>query len=150
MRSKSWIWTQACQTLKPTLLEQLGIQVWSIARNNVSVFFNFQRHSQLAFLTVSCLGDSAHNCWSPSPQYLLFLKFGVQYSLCTWPCSLSFPNHLSLLEQWSCISNKENESQTSGHRWVCRYTPLIGHTLSNVRILIQECHRGLLPRTWPL
>lgn len=144
-------WIQVRRTLK--------LKHSSYNPGNSGIVISFRKYSQyllnllaslLTFLTVSCLGDSVHSCWSPSPKYLLILRFGAQNSLATWLCSLSFPNHPPLLEQWLCITNKKDESQTSGHKWVCSYTPLVGHTLSNVRILIQDGHRDLLPRTWPL
>lgn len=149
MRGKPWILTEACQTAKPTLLGQLEFRYDQLP-GIVSVFSIFQRQCLLTFFTAACLGYSVHTCWSPSLQCLVFLKSGAQKSLSTWLCSLSFPNCPSLLDKWPCISSKGNKSRTGGHKWVCSYTPLVGHTLSNVRILIQECHRGLLPRTWPL
>ena len=155
MRSISILIANEKQTLDWTL----KLKHSSYNPGNSGIVISFQKYSQyllnllaslLTFLTVSCLGDSVHSSWSPSPKYLLILRFGAQNSLATWLCSLSFPNHPSLLEQWLCISNKKDESQTGGHKWVCSYTPLVGHTLSNVRILIQDGHRDLLPRTWPL
>lgn len=127
----------------------LEIQVWSsIPWNTINIFSICQHPGWHSWQSPAW--ETLHNCWSPSAKYLPSLRFGAQNSLGTELCSLSSPNHPSLQEQWSCISNKENESQTGGHKWVCSYTPLVGHTLSNVRILIQECHCGLLPRTRPL
>ena len=58
---------------------------------NLGVVIKFQEYSQyllnllaslLIFLTVSCLGDSVQNCWSPSPT--LKKEMATQSSILSW------------------------------------------------------------------
>lgn len=124
----------------------LGIQEWpSSPRNAVSIVSvcRFPADNPDALLPRRLSTAAETLPLSPSAP-----KPGLRIPRCQ--AVQSFPSHPSLHEQGPCECNKEKEPRTVSQQRVCSHTPLVGHTLSNVRVLVQECHRGLLPRTRPL
>ena len=91
-------WTEKPGRLWSIGSQRVGLDWSDLARThssynleNLGVVIKFQEYSQyllnllaslLIFQTVSCLGDSVQNCWSPSPT--LKKEMATQSSILSW------------------------------------------------------------------